>query len=254
MAIEEDPPPGVPEWIVTFGDMMSLLLTFFIMLVSLSEVKEEEKYQALVESVRRQFGHDMSNDAMVPGRTKPRNAVMASLATMGRARKYDLVSGGNKESAPTGDDPRVRIIRPGERTAIGTVIFFPDDSAELIVQHKQDLQRLALEITGKPQIIEIRGHTNLRPAEDFTSYKDNWELAYARSRATMQFLVQELGIDGKRVRISVAAANEPLHIGTDLEKLRRNSRVEIFLTDEVVEDRKGTQEERQGNFTQGPGT
>ena len=47
---------GIPEWVVTFGDMMSLLLTFFIMLVSLSEIKEEETYQALVNSLQRQFG------------------------------------------------------------------------------------------------------------------------------------------------------------------------------------------------------
>ena len=36
---ENDSSPGVPEWVVTYGDMMSLLLTFFIMLVSLSELK-----------------------------------------------------------------------------------------------------------------------------------------------------------------------------------------------------------------------
>ena len=43
--VEEEEEVGIPEWVVTFGDMMSLLLTFFIMLVSLSEIKEEEKYQ-----------------------------------------------------------------------------------------------------------------------------------------------------------------------------------------------------------------
>ena len=43
--MEEDPPMGIPEWVVTFGDMMSLLLTFFIMLVSMSEMKQEEKFQ-----------------------------------------------------------------------------------------------------------------------------------------------------------------------------------------------------------------
>ena len=37
---EEDSVPGVPEWVVTYGDMMSLLLTFFIMLVSMSQLKE----------------------------------------------------------------------------------------------------------------------------------------------------------------------------------------------------------------------
>jgi hypothetical protein len=46
---------GVPEWVVTFGDMMSLLLTFFIMLVSFSELKSEEKYQALMDALQRQY-------------------------------------------------------------------------------------------------------------------------------------------------------------------------------------------------------
>ena len=55
MAIEEEPEAGIPEWVVTFGDMMSLLLTFFIMLVSMSEIKEEERFQALVQSMRRQL-------------------------------------------------------------------------------------------------------------------------------------------------------------------------------------------------------
>ena len=41
MLIEEEPSAGVPEWVVTFGDMMSLLLTFFIMLVSMSEIRQD---------------------------------------------------------------------------------------------------------------------------------------------------------------------------------------------------------------------
>ena len=49
---------GIPEWVVTFGDMMSLLLTFLSSCwFSLSEIKEEETYQALVDSMRRQFGY-----------------------------------------------------------------------------------------------------------------------------------------------------------------------------------------------------
>jgi len=48
---------GIPEWVVTFGDMMSLLLTFFIMLVSLSEIKEEEQYQAMTDSIQESFGY-----------------------------------------------------------------------------------------------------------------------------------------------------------------------------------------------------
>ena len=100
---EEDSDPGIPEWVVTFGDMMSLLLTFFIMLVSLSEIKQEEQYQAMVESLRQKFGHDLAQITMIPGKTRPRNSSIAKMATMGRARKLDVMQGGHKSRAPEGD-------------------------------------------------------------------------------------------------------------------------------------------------------
>ncbi len=85
---------GIPEWVVTFGDMMSLLLTFFIMLVSLSEIKEEETYQALVDSMQRQFGYARTLDALTPGESRPRSSAFKPLATTGRAKKKDTATGG----------------------------------------------------------------------------------------------------------------------------------------------------------------
>ena len=75
MAVEEEEGGGgdIPEWVVTFGDMMSLLLTFFIMLVSMSEIKQEERFQAMVESFREQFGHDRSVESLIPGQIRARN-------------------------------------------------------------------------------------------------------------------------------------------------------------------------------------
>ncbi len=56
---EEEAAPGVPEWLVTFGDMMSLLLTFFIMLFSMSEMKQEQKYQAVMEALHQMIFSDV---------------------------------------------------------------------------------------------------------------------------------------------------------------------------------------------------
>ena len=151
MAIEEEEPMGIPEWVVTFGDMMSLLLTFFIMLVSLSEMKEEEKYQAMVDSVRRNFGHAASSTSMVPGKFRPRNSAITKLATMGRARRVDTMQGGDKVEAPVGDNPRVLIVRPGTKSSIGSVVFFAGESAELTEAHKTVLRQLAATIEGKPE-------------------------------------------------------------------------------------------------------
>ena len=44
-------PEGAPEWMVTFGDLMSLLLTFFVLLFSVSEIKQKKIYE-MIRSIR----------------------------------------------------------------------------------------------------------------------------------------------------------------------------------------------------------
>ena len=72
--MEDDGPPGVPEWVVTYGDMMSLLLTFFIMLVSLSEVIAEKKYRAVLEALDQHMNGGYSTaPSSPPGRNYAAN-------------------------------------------------------------------------------------------------------------------------------------------------------------------------------------
>lgn len=240
---------GIPEWVVTFGDMMSLLLTFFIMLVSLSEMKEEEKYQALVESMREQFGHSSSQVNLIPGDLRPRNSALSKIATMGRAKRLDTMRGGDKVQAPVGDHPRVVIVRPGTKTGIGTVIYFDEGTAEVNEEHRNVLSQQADVMQGKSQKIEVRGHTSHKPVAAGSGLRDNWDLAYQRSRNVMQYLIQDLNIDARRIRMSVAGPHEPAHIGTDEKKLLQNPRVEVYMLDEVISDSVGTQEEQQERFT-----
>ena len=248
MAVEEeDDGGGIPEWVVTFGDMMSLLLTFFIMLVSLSEVKKEETYQALAESMRRRFGSEASILSSMPGKSVPRNSNLAQMATMGRAQRLDIMRGGDKTRAPVGDNPQVRVIREGKRTAVGTVISFGEGKAELDELAQQILLQQVSEFKGKSQKIEIRGHTSQRPVGKDSLFRDNLELAYQRCRQTMEFLVG-MGIESKRIRLSVAGPNEPRYIGTAPIQLKQNPRVEVFLLDEVVDDLIGTSDKRQQRF------
>ncbi|MDX1947358.1 MAG: flagellar motor protein MotB [Pirellulaceae bacterium] len=248
MAIEEDPPAGVPEWIVTYGDMMSLLLTFFIMLVSMSELKQTDKFQGVADSLHQQFGYDSSISSLIPGDLRPRNSTLAAMALTGRSKRRAQMEGGVKEKGSAGDNQRVRIIRPGNRTGIGTVIFFEEAGRELTAEAQADLRQIADILSGKPQKIEVRGHTSQRPATATAEIRDNWDLAYARAHATMEFLVRELKIDPQRIRMSVAGPYEPTHSGVDAAKLRENPRVEVFMLEEVVSDLVGTAEEQAQRF------
>ncbi len=249
--VEEEEQAGIPEWVVTFGDMMSLLLTFFIMLVSMSEIKDEQRYQAMLESMRRRFGHDSAMASIMPGEaSQARNSHLSKMAVMGRSRRIDTMRGGDKVRAPVGENPRVQSIRPAADQTVGGVLIFPEGTSTLSKKHKKILRDTAREIGGKPQKIEIRGHTSNRPLPPDTPYRDHWELAYARCVKVKDFLV-ELGIDPKRIRIGVAAENEPLHVADDPLLLKENPRVEVFMLNEIASDLVGTAAEKAKKFSSG---
>lgn len=249
MAVEEDDDAGgIPEWVVTFGDMMSLLLTFFIMLVSMSEMKESERYQALVDSMQKRFGHDASMLSTVPGHLKPRNSILDHLASQGRAKRANTMNGGDKVRAPVGDNPRVESVRSGTNRTFGGKVTFAEDRVELTEKNKQQLQIAAQIISGKAMKIEIRGHSSRKPVAKDSPYLDNWHLAFARCMVVKQFLTQEQGIDARRFRIAVAGPNEPTYVGTDPRSRQENSRVEVVMLDERVEDLEGTEEQRNKRY------
>ncbi len=242
--MEEDPPMGVPEWVVTFGDMMSLLLTFFIMLVSMSEMKKDEKFQAMVESLRKKFGHELSAESLSPGDHKSRTSAFRVMSTMGRAKKMDTHKGGSPTKAPVGDNDRVRIVRPGGNTAIGTVIFFDDGGTEINDEGKAALDIEIEQLAGKPQKIEIRGHTSQQLAQRGPKPIDAMDLSYRRCRSVMTYLIEKHNIPPERIRLAAAGAWEPMHVSNDPEKMRLNPRVEVFLLEETVDQLVGTVEER----------
>ncbi len=249
MAIEEPPPIGVPEWVVSFGDMMSLLLTFFIMLVSFSEPKKDEKFAALVAELQQHFGKDLAKMQITPGGVIPRQAAVATRLNQGRADRKKALGGDKAQRAVPGEAPQVRMIRPGGQTAIGTIVYFDEGSAELTEKAREDIRTQHAIFAGKPQKIEVRGHTSLRELQVGSDYEDNWELAYHRSRNVMRFLVEELHTDPLRIRLSVAGPGEPLHLGVDAAKMRENPRAELYLLEEVVSDLHGTPAERHERFT-----
>ncbi|MEN1679813.1 MAG: flagellar motor protein MotB [Planctomycetota bacterium] len=234
MAVEEEPDPGIPEWVVTFGDMMSLLLTFFIMLVSMSEIKEEERYQAMLESMRRAFGHESSISSIVPGETTPRNSNLQTLASMGRAKRLDIMRGGNPIQSVKGEETRVQTIRHGKNATTGGRVFFEEGSPELSNDNRTKLREIAAMIAGKPQKIEIRGHTSRKPVAE----GDHWYLSYQRCYRVMKFLVEEVDagnrIDPNRIRLGAAAEFEPIDRGVGEDHRQRNARVEILVWDESV--------------------
>ena len=122
--------------------------------------------------------------------------------------------GGAENRGPSGDYQRVHTLRPGEQEATGGMVYFSEGSNTLDEKQQQRLQIIAEELGGKPQKIEIRGHTSRRPPPLDAPFRDNWDLAYARCRTVLDYLVS-LGLDPKRFRLAVAGENEPVPRGRE---------------------------------------
>ncbi len=228
---------GIAEWVMSYADMITILMAFFVVMYSMAgEPKDKTKEDAVMRSLRERFGPLWSETlaSLGPGPFVPKDSAMGKLASAGGAKVSNKKSGGADQRATLGDFPRVHSVHPGQHSVVGAVLFFPDGSSELTSEHIKQLKQAEEEIAGKPQKIEIRGHTSRRPIPKGSPYRDNWDLAYARCRHVMEQLVAA-GIEPRRLRLTLAGEYEP--IGTRADPLARsqNSRVEVYMLDEVPE-------------------
>ena len=233
MPIQEDPPPGVPEWVVTYGDMMSLLLTFFIMLVSLSELKGDKKYQQMVESIMKYMGY-RTGPQSVSGESFPLNSAIEKLKKLGAQTKTGEGKGGIKLPGPEGSDLRVFKSKEGTSISLGGPVLFANGSADLTPEATEHLKSLAVTLAGKPNKIDIRGHCSDQPLPADSKYNDKFRLSYERARSVWAYL-QTQGISVDRMRLSAAGDSEPVAVNVNGQPTYID-RVELFVLDAFARD------------------
>ncbi len=232
---------GAPAWMVTYGDMMTLLLCFFVIIVALSEIKEDEKYRAVVESLREAFGYRGGVGTVpseIPPDVSPRKRELAQLA-----ENIRMHLGESTDESQEGRHTAVKRIREGMLFTIGGVSMFEKGRADLLPAAHDPLLSIAKTIRGLRLKVELRGHTCKAPSVD-PRYRDNVDLSYARARAVYDFLVgtgADRGrIDKQRLSVSGRGSSEPLVTRAYKEvQMRQNDRVEIIVTEALVEEYQG---------------
>lgn len=230
---------------VTYGDMVTLLLCFFVLIVSFSEIKKEDQFQAVVEEIQKAFGMK-GGGGKLPTDDDPTLSLIERLESM-RMRNERIPNKSNvKDPGQTGRETRVTDVRDGERYVIGGMIEFQPGSAELTPETKAQLLSLveSVKLPGSENILEVSGHAAslelIRP--DGTNEGDLNDLSYARAKAVMQFLTgeevpAELRLKTDRFRLIGNADREPINPrATSSEDARKNRRVEIVVSENVVRD------------------
>jgi chemotaxis protein MotB len=245
---EAPPQEGAPEWMVSYADMITIMMAFFVVMYAMAPRKDQEKMesrvQKLLDSIHYRFGPDWQPFS---GRRPLTPSDPLSVVEREGLGPYRGIPNKHPslEDAPLMpfDLQKFRIPGRGHNIVVGGVIYFNDDGVEISPESLRQLKKIAAEMAGKPQKIELLGHAARRPLPPNSPYKSHYELAFARCQKTMDQLVA-LGIDARRFRIGAAGQNEPMHISDDPILAQENARVDIYLLDVLTEELIGTKKER----------
>jgi len=214
-----DPPAaGAPAWMTTYGDMITLLLCFFVLLFTMMELRQE-RVTMTMRQFQKHFGALPANLTQFQIFTKP--------MVMTTVQAFVLRRG------PVGKHQNVRTIIEDDKSRItlgGTELFRPD-SAELTPAGMHILEEdVAPGLRGFTNRIDIRGHTAS------SSYDDGWYLGFQRAYAVTRYLSDQCSIDRRRFRVTSCADNEPVATNQTAKGREKNRRVDIIMTQEFIKE------------------
>lgn len=236
---KKEPKQGAPEWMVTYGDAMTLLLCFFVIIVSMSEIKQDKKFQKVVESLRASFGGYRGAVGSVPMDQIPTNALIAKLIEL-EVPVHIKYKGDSNEEGIHGKKFRVTNVRDGLEVVVGGRITFDRFSASLKPEGRDLIAATAERLRGYNTKILIRGHATKEPLPNDSLYENARDLAYARAKEVASELERN-GVRRIRMLLITAGDTEPLVRQAYTEERRAiNRRVEILVTEDLIDDYAGS--------------
>jgi len=228
-------------WQGTYGDMITLMLCFFVMLYNPTEV-DEVQLQAMTASI--QGDPTSGGQSLASGRMADLGNTINSLPAMEKGKSLGLA----EKRAVSLFAPDVKTnkitLSSDERGVVITLAsdsFFKRGSAQLDIESVRDtLQTLAQFLSssellhdqdGNIRKFRIEGHTD--SSDEYKGqYQSNWELSTARATNVLHYL-SDYGVDESRFSIAGYADTQPKFSDRTEEGRAYNRRVDIIILDEA---------------------
>lgn len=258
----EEEKRSTPAWVVTFADLMSLLMCFFVLLLSFAEI-DATRFKQIAQSLEQAFGVQRQVPALEipmgtspifdrfsPGTPQPTlldevrqttsqqdprlqtftaeaiNAIQEAVQ-----RQMDRTAAEVAESLAREIEsgllqleqgPERLIIRIEERGS------FDSGSSDMTPQFRQILSRMADTLAKIPGELSVEGHTDNVPIRT-TRFQSNWDLSAARAASVANALLDKGTVTPQRLRIQGHAETRPIAENNTPENRALNRRVEIVV-------------------------
>ncbi len=248
-------------WVMTFADLMSLLLAFFVLLFSFSEM-DAQKYKQVAGSMKEAFGVqrqvkvkdppkgvNVIAQEFTPGRTEPTPLNQVRQSTIDDFRQFPVLGHPYDEPTPEEQEEiekeseKIRLALAEEieeglievETEGRKIIIrirekgsFPSGSAQLIRPFRKVIDKMVQALEATHGTIVVAGHTDNLPIHT-ARFRSNWELSASRAVTVIHELTKSGRIDPRRFQIAAYGATQPLADNDTPEGRAKNRRVEVTL-------------------------
>jgi chemotaxis protein MotB len=227
---------GAPAWLLSWGDLTTLLLTFFVVMYDVGSIDQVDlniMLSAFQGLGPREGGNTLQAGKLAElGNTVMNLPAMESGQSLARARKTAL-----SVFQPEVKARKVRI-KEDERgliISLASDAYFRPASADVNIEESRTLlQNLALLLSSGDlagRTFRIEGHTDDRPTDANGPFPTNWELSTARSTNVLHYLV-DFGADEKRFQVAGYSDTVPLASNDTEEGRAYNRRVDVVILNE----------------------
>ncbi len=227
---------GAPAWVVTFGDLMSLLLCFFVLLLSFSEM-DRQKYKEVAGSLKEAFGIQRKTQAW----DSPRGE---RIIARDFDRQLNLTKDIEAEAVKKKLIEEIKSLFPEDIKGLisvtnenGEIIIrlmgettFDSGKAEIRPSTRPLLIKIAKVLKKAKGEIIIAGHTDNVPIVG-GPFHSNLYLSIARAASVAELFIKDAGFDPRRIATMGFGEYRPVKSNATWQGRQSNRRVEIILSD-----------------------
>lgn len=220
---------------VTYSDMVTLLLAFFVLLFSFSEL-DVQRFRAIMSAFQASVGvldggmRVVFDDDAVQGRTEfdlqdvewHRPELQQQLRAVFAEVEGFVVAG------DLGDAMHVELTERGVTVRFADRVLFDLGRAELKPEARSALAQLAELLREIPNHVRVEGHTDDLPIHN-ERFPSNWELSTARATTVLRYLIEEHGLQPDALSAAGYGEYRPLEPNDTESNRARNRRVDIVL-------------------------
>jgi chemotaxis protein MotB len=227
MAREKKPKKEVKTdaWLATYGDMVTLVLTFFVLLYSFSSVNEK-KLKEISAALTSLLGGGTSGESILEGGNGILEEVVpedvgVQNSTFTKVSEF-LENNGLKDIAQIKTDDRGVIIELNDK------ILFESGKSELIPESRGVLDKISGLLGTLDNTFIIEGHTDNVPIDTY-KFNDNWDLSSSRANSVIRYFTKIKGLDVNKFNSAAYGEFKPLVDNSTEENRAKNRRVNILI-------------------------